>query len=72
MRFILNFIFYGFLFYIIWLFFPDAFNKLVSWVTQAYEFLRDLVMQVIAKFNHSTESGSHTAMVFFRLFNNSD
>lgn len=49
MRFIFNFIFFGILFYIIYLFFPDAFATLVSWVAKVYEFLRDIFMQVYEK-----------------------
>lgn len=40
MRFILNFFFFGLLFYLIYLFFPDAFHTLVSWAHQTYEFIR--------------------------------
>lgn len=50
LRFILNFFLFGILFYLIYLFFPDAFTTLVSWVTQVYEFLRDLVMQLVGEF----------------------
>ena len=49
MRFILNFIFFGLLFYLIYLFFPDAFNTLLSWVQQIYEFFRDLFSNVSKK-----------------------
>lgn len=51
MRFIFNFVFFGILFYLIFLFFPDAFHTLVGWVNQVYVFLRDLVMQVVEKFH---------------------
>lgn len=44
MRFILNFIFFGFLFYGIFLAFPDAFFKLVEWTNAIFEFLRDFFM----------------------------
>lgn len=46
MRFIFNFIFFGLLYYIIFLAFPEAFQKLVSWVTTLFEFLRDIFMQL--------------------------
>lgn len=55
MRFIFNFIFFGILFYIIYLFFPDAFSTLVSWANHAYEFLRDIAMQLYAKFHTMSE-----------------
>lgn len=51
MRFIFNFIFFGILFYLIYLFFPDAFHKLVSWADEIYAFFRDLTIQMIEKFN---------------------
>lgn len=49
MRFILNFIFYGILFYAIYLAFPEAFMKLVSWANTIYEFLRDIFVQLWAR-----------------------
>ena len=58
MRFIFNFIFFGILFYIIYLFFPDAFQTLVSWVSQIYTFLRDLIMQLVKKVEHVKNSDS--------------
>lgn len=42
LRFILNFILFGILFYLIYLFFPEAFATLVSWANKTYEFLRDV------------------------------
>lgn len=44
MRFILNFIFFGLLFYAISRFFPDMFETLVSWVGALYEFIRDWII----------------------------
>lgn len=44
MRFILNFLFFGILFYLIYLFFPDAFKTLVRGADQSYEFLKDFFM----------------------------
>jgi hypothetical protein len=49
MRFILNFIFYGVLFYLIYLAFPDFFFTMVSWAEKISELLRDLYMQLAAK-----------------------
>ncbi len=60
-RFIVNFILYGILFYLIYLFFPDAFMTLVSWVNQAYEFLRDLGMQIWGKVQEWRGGSSHPA-----------
>ena len=50
MRFILNFIFFGILFYFIYMVFPDAFATLVSWANHAYEFLRDLWNQLVLRY----------------------
>ena len=46
MRFILNFIFFGVLFYAIYLAFPDVFYTLVGWANKIYEFIRDLYYQL--------------------------
>lgn len=51
MRFIFNFVFFGLLFYLIWLFFPDAFHTLVGWVANIYEFLKNLIMAGVDKLN---------------------
>jgi hypothetical protein len=56
-RFILNFFLFGILFYIIYLFFPDAFHTLVSWAQQSYEFLRDFFIQIAEKL-HSGRGGT--------------
>lgn len=47
MRFILNFFFYGLLFFLIYMFFPEAFNTLVSWANETYIFLRDFIQKAI-------------------------
>lgn len=49
MRFILNFIFFGVLFYAIYLIFPDAFRTLVGWANSIYEFIRDIILQLSSK-----------------------
>lgn len=36
LRFIMNFILFGILFYLIWMFFPEAFEKLVGWANELY------------------------------------
>jgi len=51
MRFILNFFFFGILFYLIWMFFPDAFLKLVSWADIVVAFFRDLITNAADKVN---------------------
>jgi hypothetical protein len=49
MKFILNFIFFGILFYVIWVYFPEAFNTLVSWAHSVFDFLKDLIVGIIDK-----------------------
>lgn len=54
-RFILNFIFFGVLFYAIAHFFPDAFQKLVSWAESIYQFFVDLSYRMTDWLNHNTK-----------------
>ena len=54
MRFILNFFFFGLLFYLIWMFFPDAFLTLVSWANHVVAFFRDLFMGLSDKIQNQT------------------
>lgn len=49
MRFIFNFIFFGILFYLIFLFFPEVFKTLVSWAEHTYTFLKSIVDQLVGK-----------------------
>lgn len=49
LRFILNFILFGVLFYAIYLAFPDAFFTMVGWANNIYELLKDLFMQLSDK-----------------------
>lgn len=53
MRFIFNFLFFGILFYLIWMFFPDAFLKLVSWADSIVAFFKDLIMGLWNRFQHN-------------------
>jgi len=51
-RFLINFILFGALFYLIWHFFPDAFTTLVSWIKiiidYAQQFFTDLFNRISA------------------------
>lgn len=51
MRFILSFIFYGILFYLIYLVFPDTFFTLVSWADKFTEFVKELYVQLSTRFH---------------------
>ena len=55
MRFILNFFFFGLLFYLIWMFFPDAFKTLVSWADQTVAFLTGIFHTGVEKFHTKPE-----------------
>lgn len=50
MRFILSFFLFGFLFYLIYVFFPEAFSTLVSWAEYVYVFFHDLFINVYDRF----------------------
>ena len=54
MRFIWNFFFFGILFYLIWLVFPETFMTLVSWANQVVSFFRELITGVVDKVQHQT------------------
>lgn len=58
-RFILNFIFFGVLFYAISLFFPDAFQTLVSWAGKVYSFIVNAVTAIINWVSEMTKSASN-------------
>lgn len=49
LRFILNFILFGILFYLIWRFFPEAFDKLVSWAGDVFDFVKNLFTSTVEK-----------------------
>lgn len=48
-RFIFNFFLFGAIFYLIWRFFPQAFDTLISWADIAYDFFADLYQQLMDK-----------------------
>lgn len=47
LRFIFNFIFFGVLFYVIWVFFPDAFQTLVAWAGKIYHFVVEVGTSIV-------------------------
>ena len=54
MKFLFNFVFFGVLFYLIWMFFPDTFTMLVNFANHATAFLKDLIMPLWNKVQHQT------------------
>ncbi len=49
LRFILNFIFYGAIFFLIWKFQPDWIDAMRSWADAAYDIVVDLVSLAVEK-----------------------
>ncbi|MBA2726723.1 MAG: hypothetical protein H0U49_00925 [Parachlamydiaceae bacterium] len=49
MRFILNFIFFGILFYLLWDNFPEQFEILKSWAASAVDLIKSLYNQLMEK-----------------------
>lgn len=47
LRFMFNFIFFGILFYVIWHFFPEAFDTLVKWAENIYSFIVDIATRIV-------------------------
>lgn len=72
MRFILNFFFFGFLFFLIAMFFPEAFATMVSWAQKVYTFLSDLIQNLNERLRGSSGTSptepTKTAAAFFALF----
>lgn len=56
MRFILNFFFFGFIFYLIYLYFPEAFHTLATWAQAAFDFLRDAFNSISDRVGHGQVS----------------
>jgi len=69
MRFIVNFIFFGVLFYAIYLIFPDAFHTMVGWANSIYEFIKDVLLFLLAKIQEwrgevvDTDHAAHKALL---------
>lgn len=61
MRFIFYFVFFGLLFYIISMYFPEAFQTLVSWAATVFNFIHDLVVTIVDKINAWTGKPVHPA-----------
>lgn len=61
MRFIINFFIFGFIFYLIYIFFPEAFQTLVSWASSVYDFFHGLFIKASEKYKESTGSSQPPA-----------
>lgn len=51
LKFILNFILFGFIFFLIAKYFPDAFDRLVEWVDIAWNYIVNLFEKLVEKIN---------------------
>lgn len=71
MRFIFNFILFGIIFYLLYVFFPDAFSTLVSWANKTFDFLKEFFMSSAAKINEwrgepaGKGTPEHQAILYF-------
>lgn len=60
MRLILGFIFFGLLFYAIYLYFPEAFHTLQDWAAKIFGFFQNLFQDVSQRFSdHPAPSTSY-------------
>ena len=55
LRFILNFFLFGLLFYAIYFFFPDAFLRLVAWISAVFDWLKDFINHLTDRLNSTKE-----------------
>jgi hypothetical protein len=70
-RFIINFILFGALFYLIWHFFPDTFTILVSWIKALVEFTQNLFSDLFNRISTNAakkEIEPKTALGFILFF----
>jgi cytosine/uracil/thiamine/allantoin permease len=51
LRFLINFVIFGVLFYAIYSFFPETFKTLVSWADSIYVAIKDFVLWIIERVN---------------------
>lgn len=58
MKFIFNFIFFGLLFYVIWVNFPDAFATLLKWVEILFAHLKEIFYVIVEKVSSLSHNAS--------------
>lgn len=51
MKFIVNFIIFGLIFYGIYVFFPTAFETLVSWAEAVFNFVEGLYQKIVSHYD---------------------
>lgn len=67
MRFLWNFFFFGILFYLIWIFFPDTFLTLVGWANHVVAFFRELILGISDKVQHQMPPATTPASAWLVL-----
>lgn len=71
MRFILGFIFFGLLFYAIYIFFPEAFQTLTTWASNVFDFFKTAFNDLSNRFKNSKETApieeTKAAILLFSL-----
>ena len=56
-KFFFNFFLFGFIYYMFWFFFPEAFQAMVGWAEQAFAFLSNATMQLFDKVQNMRQDG---------------
>jgi hypothetical protein len=68
MRFIFNFIFFGILFYILWLYFPETFVALTTWAAKVVDFIRNLFTGVGDRFRTPEAPAPEKGLLLIPVF----
>lgn len=55
MRFIINFLIFGMIFFLIYRFFPEAFSTLVTWANAVYDAAAELIVWILDKIKGATQ-----------------
>jgi len=63
LRFIFNFFLFGLIFFLIYIFFPEAFANLVSWANNVYLFFEDIFYQASDKIQSPRHSAPAKEML---------
>lgn len=56
LRLLLSFIFFGLLFYAIWLYAPEQFAVMVSWAAKGFDWLHGVIEQLSGRLDHPAPS----------------
>lgn len=67
MKFILNFFLFGIIFFLISIYFPEAFQTLVSWAQNSYDFVYTGIQTIIEKLSPSKGSPESASFRYIAL-----